>query len=237
MLFRSVDVDPRGRARTVTHGAVRGAFRDGLDARDPLPTDEETTLSVALEPTSHLFEAGHRIRLAIGTALFPEAAALPGADSLAPDETIAIRSGPSAPSRLRFPGRRREAADPAFADAVRMAGPDEESIPADAERATGSAEWETSRAHVSGRVRAAKSGEKRVDLPHGTLRSESSHEATVDGDDPRSVSARNEHRLTVENALGTFRVSATSRIAPSTCRVRTTVDHEGTTLYEGEWTR
>lgn len=237
VVVRLVDVDRRGRGRTVTRGAVRGAFRDGLDDRKPLPTGEETTLAVALEPTSHLFEAGHRIRLAIGTALFPEAAALPGAGSLAPGETIAIRSGPSAPSRLRFPGRRREAADPAFADAVRMAGPDEESIPAVAERATGSAEWETSRAHVSGRVRAAKSGEKRVDLPHGTLVSESTHEATVDEGNPSSVSARNEHRLTVENDLGTFRVAATSRIAASACRVRTVVDHEGTTLYEGEWTR
>ncbi|OYR49653.1 hypothetical protein DJ73_17235 [Halorubrum sp. Ea1] len=237
VVVRLVDVDPAGRGRTVAHGAVRGAFRDGLDSRDPLPTDEETDLAVALEPTSHLFEAGHRIRLAVGTALFPEVAAIPGPDGPSLGEPITVRSSPAAPSRLRFPGRRHAAADPAFADAIRMAGPDEERISARAERATGSTEWETSRTHVSDGVRAVKSSEQRVDLPHGAFAAESTHEATVDGGDPASIDARNAHRMTVENDLGTFLVDATSRISPSECRVRTTVAHEGTTLYEGEWTR
>jgi len=234
---RLVDVDPAGRGRMVTHGAVRGAFRDGLGSRDPLPTNEATTLAVALEPTSHLFEAGHRIRVAIGTALFPEVAAIPGPDGPSLGEPLTVRSSPAAPSRLRLPGRRHAEGDPNFADAIRMAGPDEERTSARAERATGSAEWETSRAHVSGRVRATKSGEKRVDLPHGAFVAESTHEATVDEDDPASIAARNAHRLTVENDLGTFHVDATSRISPSECLVRTTVAHEGTTLYEGEWIR
>ncbi|MFO8114052.1 MAG: CocE/NonD family hydrolase [Halorubrum sp.] len=237
VVVRLVDVDSRGRGRTVTSGAVRGAFRDGLDSREPLPTNEEAPLAVALEPTSHLFEAGHRIRVAIGTALFPEVAAIPDPNGASADDPLTVRSSPAAPSRLRFPGRRHAEVDPAFADAIQMAEPDEDRFPARAERATGSTEWETSRAHVSDRVRAVKSAEKRVDLPHGAFGSASTHEATVDGDDPASVATRNEHRLTVENDLGTFLVEATSRISPSGCRARTTVSHEGTTLYEGEWTR
>jgi putative CocE/NonD family hydrolase len=237
VVVRLVDVDPRGRGRTVTRGAVRGAFRDGLDFRDPLPTGEETAITVALEPTAHLFEVGHRIRVAIGTALFPEVAAIPRSNGPSSGEPLTVRSGPAAPSRLRFPGRRHAQADPRFPDAIQMAGPDEDRIPAHAERATGSTEWETSRAHVAGRVRAVKSAEKRVDLPHGTFDAESTHEATVDGDDPASIAARNEHRMTVENDLGTFLVEATSRIGASGCRVGTTVSHEGTTLYDWEWTR
>ncbi|SMO37308.1 CocE/NonD family hydrolase [Halorubrum cibi] len=234
---RLIDVDPCGRGRTVTRGAARGAFRDGLDSRDPLSTNGEAELAVTLDPTSHVFEAGHRIRVAIGTALFPEVARLPRRTGSSPGDPLTVRSSPATPSRLRFPGRRHDGDDPAFADAVRMAGPDEERIPAHAERAIGSTEWETAREHVSGRVRARKSGEKRVDLPHGTFVSESTHEATVDEDDPASISARNEHRLTVENDLGEFLVEATNRISTSGCRVRTTVSHEGRTLYEGEWTR
>lgn len=237
VVARLVDVDPAGRGRTAAHGAVRGAFRNGLDSRDPLPTNEATTITVALEPTSHLFESGHRIRVAIGTALFPEVAAIPGPCVPSSGESLTVRSSPAAPSRLRFPGRRHAEVDPTFADAIRMAGPDEEPISARAERATGSTEWETSRAHVAKRVRAVKSSEERVDLPHGAVAAESTHEATVDRDDPASIAARNDRRLTVENDLGTFVVDATSRISPSGCRVRTTVAHEGTTLYEGEWVR
>jgi hypothetical protein len=237
VVVRLVDVDTDGRARTVTHGAVRGAFRDGLGSREPLPTDEEASVSVPLEPTSHLFEAGHRVRLAVGTALFPEVVAWPRPADAAADGALTVRSSPAAPSRLRVPGCRHADADPAFVDAIEMAGPDECRVPASAERATGTTEWETSRAHVSGQVRAVKSAEKRVDLPHGAFVSESTHEATVDADDPGSVAARNEHRLTVETALGTFRVDATSRISRSGCRVRTVVSWEGTTLREYEWTR
>lgn len=237
IVARLVDVDPRGRGRTVASGALRGRFRAGLGAREPLPTDEVTTLSVPFEPASHLFEAGHRIRLAVGSALFPEVAALPRPDGAGGQDTLIIRSGPTSPSILAVPGRRHEEADPSFVDAVPMAKPDEDRIPAHAERAVGSAEWETSRAHVAGRVRAVKSGEKRVDLPHGTFVSESRHEATVDESDPASISARNELRLTVENDLGSFVIVATSRISRSGDRVRTVVSHEGATLYEGEWTR
>jgi hypothetical protein len=237
VVVRLVDVDPRGRGRMVTRGAVRGSFRNGLDARDPLPTDEETPLVVTLEPISHLFEAGHRIRLAIGTALFPEVARLSGSDDPSSHDPLTVRSSLSTPSRLRVPGRRCGEADPSFADAVEMAEPDEASVSTRAENVRGSTEWETSRAHVSARVRAVKSSEKRVDLPHGVFVSDSTHEATVDEDDPASVAARNAHRLTVENDLGTFVVEATSRLAPSRWHVRTTVSHEGTTLYECEWTR
>lgn len=237
VVVRLVDVDSQGRGRMVTRGMVRGRFRNGLGAPDPLLTDEETTLVVTLEPTSHLFEAGHRIRLALGTALFPEVSVLSGSDEPSSHDPLTVRSRPLAPSRLRVPGHRCDEADPSFADAIEMAEPDEASVSTRAEHVSGSTEWETSRAHVSARVRAVKSSEKRVDLPHGVFVSDSTHEATVDEDDPASVAARNAHRLTVENDLGTFVVEATSQLAPSRWRVRTTVSHEGTPLYEREWTR
>ena len=226
---RLVDVDPDGRGTLVTRGALRGAYRNGLDDSDPTTPGEECTLSVTLEPASHVFEAGHRIRVAVGAAYFPDL--LPSPDA----GPFAVRSDPERPSVVAFPGRRHEGAVE-FDDDVPM-GPPDETHPVAPGRAESAAEWETTRERVSGGAAATKSHERRVDLPYGELEQESVHEASVAGDDPATTAARNELRLTVENNLGTFEVRATNYLSHSLWRANTTVRHDGEVVYEGAWTR
>lgn len=225
---RVVDVAPDGRGRLVTHGALRGVYRGGTDDRTPMTPGEATDLSIPLAPKSHVFEAGHRIRVAVGSSLFPAVLPTPERGS------FTLRSRPDDPAVLEFPGRRLDRV--AFDDAVPMDSPDDR-LPPSSERASGSASWVTAREHAAGEARVEKTDELRVDLPHGTLTREGNFEASVRRDDPGSASARNELTLTVENALGVFEVRATSRISRSFCRVRTVVTHDGDPVFEQTWTR
>jgi hypothetical protein len=228
VVVRVVDVAPDGSGTLVTRGAVRGQYRDGIDESNPLTPGEEYDLSVPLAPKSHVFEAGHRVRVAVGSSMFPEL--LPTADP----GSFTLRSRPDAPATVAFPGRRLERV--AFDDAVRMAPPDD-SLSASPERASGASSWVTAREHASGEARVEKTNEQTVDLPHGTLSRDATFEASVAEEDPGSASARNELRLTVENGYGTFEVRASNHISRSFCRVRTEVTHDGDPVFERTWTR
>lgn len=228
VVVRVVDVDPRGRGTVVTHGAVRGAYRDGIDRATPMTPGEAHRLSIPLAPKSHVFEAGHRVRVAIGSSLFPELLPTPESGS------FTVRSTPADPATVAFPGRRLD--DVAFDDAVSMAPPDDR-LPAAPERVSGETSWETTREHAAGEAKAVKESEQTVDLPHGTLERASVFEASVSRDDPGSVSARNELEMTVENARGTFEVRATSYLSRPFSRVRSEVSHDGELVFERTWTR
>ena len=225
---RVVDVDPGGRGTVVTKGAIRGVYRDGLADPEPATPGEEHAFEVPLEPKSHVFEAGHRIRVTVESARFPDL--LQSADA----GPFRLLSSPDEPSTVAFPGGRLERV--AFDDPVPMAPPDDALSP-DPERVSGTTAWETTREHVSGEARAAKTHQQTVDLPHGTLSRESVCEASVTADDPSSASAENELRLTVENDRGTFEVVASNYVSRSLCRVDTAVRHDGELVYEGSWVR
>jgi putative CocE/NonD family hydrolase len=227
-VVRIVDIDHDGRGTMVTRGAVRGVYRDGLTDSNPMTPDEEHTLSIPFEPKSHVFEVGHRIRVAIGSACFPDL--LSSSDS----GTFTVRSNPDDPTIIEFPGDRLEQVT--FNDTLPMAPPDD-SIPPSPERAAGTITRETAREHVSGEATAMKTNERTVDLPHGTLTEESVYEASITEDDPSMASARNELHLTVENTLGMFEVQASNYLSHSLCRVNTTVYHDGDLVYEGSWFR
>jgi len=78
------DVDAKGVSRYVTEGELRlssralgaaGPGRERVTGRSylradaaPMPTDTEADIVIPLQPTSALFRAGHRIRLAIAGA-------------------------------------------------------------------------------------------------------------------------------------------------------------------------
>jgi len=100
LLVRLLDVDETGDARLVTHGHHRLSYRDGRTEPDPLVPGEEYAVELPLNPKSHVFEAGHRVRVAVSAAFFPT--------MLPPREhgTYTLRSDPDRPSSVSFPGRR-----------------------------------------------------------------------------------------------------------------------------------
>lgn len=69
---RLTDVHPDGRSMNLTEGILRVRYRDRQWA-EPTPMEPGTVyrIEIELQPTSHVFFAGHRIRLAVTSSCFP----------------------------------------------------------------------------------------------------------------------------------------------------------------------
>jgi putative CocE/NonD family hydrolase len=77
-IVRLCDVEPEGRSLNITQGALRSRYRDGLDRCVPLEPFCEATLDVPAWECSHLFRAGHRLRLHVTGSSFPYYGRNPG---------------------------------------------------------------------------------------------------------------------------------------------------------------
>lgn len=227
VVVRVVDVDPDGVGTLVTAGAVRGRYRHGHDDPAPLEPGTQYDLAVPLEPTSHVFESGHRIRLAIGSSLFPVWRSSPA------DGTFTIRSTPDHPATLAFPGGSRPSPD--FENTTELGDPVTDPSPT-AERVEGSSSWHTCREHVADEAQTTKAHELEVDLPHGTLTRESSFEAAARADDPASIVTHNEMHIGFESDHRTFDVVARNTFSHDHYEMYTRVDLDGERVFEETWT-
>ena len=70
-LVRLIDVAPDGLARDVCMGLVRARYRSGLDKPRFIEPGKVAKYLIRLSPTSNAFLAGHRIRLDVTSADFP----------------------------------------------------------------------------------------------------------------------------------------------------------------------
>lgn len=66
-----VDVRPDNYAANVAGGIVRARFRESLSAPTPITPGKVYEYNVDLWATSHVFKAGHRIRLEVASSNFP----------------------------------------------------------------------------------------------------------------------------------------------------------------------
>jgi putative CocE/NonD family hydrolase len=66
-----VDVRPDGYAHNVVEGIVRARFRDSLEAPAPIDPGRVYEYHIDLWSTSHVFKAGHRLRLEVSSSNFP----------------------------------------------------------------------------------------------------------------------------------------------------------------------
>lgn len=66
-----VDVHPDGYAANVTDGIIRCRYRESASRPKPLAPGEVVELRIDLWSTSHVFAAGHRIRLEVSSSNFP----------------------------------------------------------------------------------------------------------------------------------------------------------------------
>lgn len=78
VVARLCDVWPDGRSYNVMDGILRLRFRNGLDDPTPLTPGEVVRAEVDLWSTSHVFLAGHRIRLQVCASDFPRYDRCPG---------------------------------------------------------------------------------------------------------------------------------------------------------------
>ena len=67
-----VDVHPGGFCQRLCDGIVRARYREGMDREILLVSGEVVPMEVDLWSTSHVFRAGHRIRLEVASSAFPK---------------------------------------------------------------------------------------------------------------------------------------------------------------------
>jgi uncharacterized protein len=65
------DVRPDGYVQNLVEGVVRARFRESLTAPSPIVPDRVHEYRLDLWATSHLFQAGHRLRLEVSSSNFP----------------------------------------------------------------------------------------------------------------------------------------------------------------------
>jgi hypothetical protein len=228
---RVTDVDPAGAARGVASGYLRASHRDGHDDPEPLEPGAVTPVDVPLKPKSHVFEPGHRIRVAVSGAYFPRA--LPPRESGA----FEVVSTPDAPSTVTFPGRVHGDAV-AFDAGVDVDDPDR-SVPLSSEFATTRASrWGVDRDHTAGAATLTTESAATVDLPHGPrLRSETTVEARAAADDPGAAVLRTEAVAELAYDAETVRSESVARTSRNVATLATTVTVDGDPVFDRTWRR
>ncbi len=66
-----VDVRPDGYAQNIAEGIVRARFRNSLESPTPIKPGEVYEYTIDMWSTSHVFKAGHRLRLDVSSSSFP----------------------------------------------------------------------------------------------------------------------------------------------------------------------
>lgn len=94
---RLCDVAPNGSSTLVSKGLLNGTRRESMAEPVPMAPGEVYELTFDLDAASWMFPKGHRIRVAVSGADFPEVWPSPLA------ATIRIHSGPSRASRIILP--------------------------------------------------------------------------------------------------------------------------------------
>ncbi|HSJ93946.1 MAG TPA: CocE/NonD family hydrolase [Gaiellaceae bacterium] len=89
------DVFPDGTSALVTRGLLNLAHRES--STDPEPLDGPAEIEVELEATSWVFEAGHRIRLSLAGADWPNIWPPPSAEPLTVDRSTLVLTLPTVP--------------------------------------------------------------------------------------------------------------------------------------------
>ena len=229
VVVRVMDVAPDGSAIHITHGQVRMQYRDGPEEPNEVVPGQEYELDVPLKPKSHVFEAGHRVRVAISGSWLPRI--LPTRDQ----GTFTVRSTPDDPSVVVFPGVERETTS--FDDAIEMGSPDE-TIPSESTFTSGgSSSWEVSRERTTDAATLTTTEAHTIDAPYATVDSETRTEVKALPKDPTSVAANTRSEVTMEYDTETVRIVATNHISRDTTQLTTEVTVDGQRVFEETWTR
>lgn len=65
------DLPPSGHTTQISRGQLRLRYREGYDRQVPLTPDEVVKVRIEMDHVGHRLEQGHRLRLLIGSSLFP----------------------------------------------------------------------------------------------------------------------------------------------------------------------
>jgi putative CocE/NonD family hydrolase len=230
VVVRVVDESPDGRSSVVTHGQQRPAVLSNAGPDGDLVPGEEYELSIRLKPTSHVFEAGHRIRLAVSAAYFPRLVPPTGQGQ------FTVRSAPDAASTVVVPGTVHDGAA-SFDDTVSVNPPDDDVVPVRSQFSRHSdGRRETTREHTDdvGRVRSAS--RDTFDLPSGgTMTWATEMEASVRADDPTTTTVTADFEAEIDYDETTVVVEASSRAGHDTAQLTETVHIDDQLVFDETW--
>jgi putative CocE/NonD family hydrolase len=89
LIVRLCDVGPDGASERVTFGCLNLQHRDGNEDPRPMPLDTPVPIRLSLDHVAHRFPVGHRLRLALSTACWPNVWPAPD------DPTLTLAGGPA----------------------------------------------------------------------------------------------------------------------------------------------
>ena len=177
------DVAPDGASSLVAKGMLNGTRRQSLTDPQPLVPGEAVELAVDIDTTGWRFRAGHRLRLSIAAADWPNVWPTPEPCA------IDVWHGPNRQSRLILP---------AVPDAGPLEAPAFRPSPLPARPASGAIPtptWDFARDLLTGHVTTSIRVETEHRTPDGTrIERDCGCVCQVDPADPARVSARGWHR-------------------------------------------
>jgi len=214
-------VAPGGASLLVTRGLLNLTHRDGHESPEPLEPGRRYRVRVRLNGIAHAVPAGHRLRVAVSSAYWPQAWPSPEPVTL----TVFADE-----SRLVLPRRPPRAGD----DDLRPFEEPEWSAPLPVEVAGGgTSRWEQKRDLTSGRLELLIVNDNgRQHFPGGlAMGSHSSDHFSIVPDDPLSASARSESVTTLARGDWSVRVETRSHMTADGEAFRVA---NGIDAYEGE---
>jgi uncharacterized protein len=222
------DVAPDGTSHLVAKGMLNATRRDSLADPQPLTPGEVYELTIELDTTGWVFRPGHRIRLAIASADWPNVWPTPQ------PATNMVYRGEGKPSRLVLPSVPPEgsAKPPRFRPSQRTVG-------RHSDRAQPPS-WQVVHDVLGGRsqVRIREAGDDRIN-DTTLVRREYSLVADCDPSDPASASAHGKHLSRITRPNSVMEGSSDVLIQATETHFNVTVDLElrvnGTIHHSKRW--
>ncbi len=224
------DVAPDGASALVSRGVLNGTRRHSLAEPIPMEPGQAYELAIDLDATGWIFEAGHRIRLAIAGADFPNVWPTPF------PATNQVSLGGAVPSRLVLPlapAHPRGSPRPEF-----LALPPATST---AEVAAEGPTWEVRHDVMRGTTTVHIEYGRRLKLPDGTEIAEQQRmRNTASRDDPARASAEGETKVRRAHRGMVTECTALGKLTSSATTLDLTVDlqvlRDGRPHFQRRWT-
>jgi predicted acyl esterase len=228
---RVLDVGPDGSANIVANGALRVSKRHSTTEKSLLTPGEEYEITTNLKPKSHIFETGHKIRVAVSSSYFPFMLPTCGSGS------FTIKSTPESPSAITFPGK-VHSDGVEFADTFTMDKPDE-SVPLSGDFVSNAtSNWTTTRDHQTGKVTSTTFDTRDIELPHtpgATMTYSREMSASVFESKPLSWEVDVEVIIVLSYPGEEIEVTTNTHTNTNWASSHTIVDHDGQTVFDENW--
>lgn len=229
---RVVDVSPSGESSVVCYGYINASLRNGHATPEPLTPGEEYQLSIPLRPKSHVFEADHRIRVAVSAALFPMTFPPRG------HGTFTILSSPTQPAGIHIPGTTHPNGID-FNDTITIPEPDTSTELISPWQRSSDGDWTVARTQPDDVVKFSTHDKQVTDLPHGPILTwEQNTEVETGSHDASRSKVTSTVEATVEFTNETIVATTRGRFTHDSAQLATrVVADDDYVIFDEEWSR